>query len=350
MAQQTTAAELPLPDHYDPDRVGVVWRVPYQERAASAGLWARAHGMAPASNDRLQVALLLVDVQNTFCIPDFELFVGGRSGLGAVEDNRRLCRFIYRNLDRITQICPTMDTHQSVQIFHSIFLVDEHGDHPSPYTLVTVDDITSGRWRFNADLASGLGIRAADGQSHLIHYAHTLARGGKYDLTVWPYHAMLGGIGHALVPAVEEAVFFHSIARLSRIDFRIKGDLPMTENYSALSPEVLAGPGGEPVGEKNEGLLERLLSFDALIVAGQAKSHCVAWTVSDLLDGIVERDPGLAERVYLLEDCSSPVVIPGVADYTDPADMAYGRFADAGMHRVRSVDAMGSWPGILSGG
>ena len=40
--------------------------------------------------------LLLVDVQNTFCIPGYELFVGGQSGNGAVEDNMRLCQFIYR--------------------------------------------------------------------------------------------------------------------------------------------------------------------------------------------------------------------------------------------------------------
>ena len=43
-----------------------------------------------------------------------------------------------------------------------------------------------------------------------------LAAGGKFALTVWPYHAMLGGIGHALVSAVEEAMFFHAIARASQ--------------------------------------------------------------------------------------------------------------------------------------
>lgn len=349
MTPQMAAAELPLPDHYDPSRVAEVWRVPYQARAASARSWARSHRIAPAGNDRLRVFLLLVDVQNTFCIPEFELFVGGRSGFGAVEDNRRLCRFIYRNLSRITQICPTMDTHQAAQIFHSLFLVDDQGEHPPPYTLVTVDDIDSGRWRFNADLAPGLGVDAAYGQAHLTHYARTLASGGKYDLTVWPYHAMLGGIGHALVSVVEEAVFFHSIARLSRTDFRIKGDHPMTENYSVLRPEVLTGPRGDIMMEKNKGLMEKLLAFDAVIVAGQAKSHCVAWTVSDLLDDISQRDPALAAKIYLLEDCSSPVVIPGVIDYTAAAEAAYDRFAAAGMHRVRSCDAMDRWPGVFSG-
>ena len=68
---------------------------------------------------------MLIDVQNTFCIPDFELYVGGRSGRGAVEDNARLCQFIYHNLGRITKITATMDTHVTMQVFHAIFFIDK---------------------------------------------------------------------------------------------------------------------------------------------------------------------------------------------------------------------------------
>jgi hypothetical protein len=112
---------LPLPPHYDSALVGQVWRVPYAQRAAEAEAWAGRHGLQPVSNDKPRVALLAVDVQNTFCIPGYELFVGGRSGNGAVEDNQRLCEFIYRNLDVITQVFPTLDTHSATQIFHPVF-------------------------------------------------------------------------------------------------------------------------------------------------------------------------------------------------------------------------------------
>ena len=54
----------------------------------------------------------------------------------------------------------------------------------------------------------------------------------------------------------------------------------------------------------------------------------------------------MAEKVYLLEDCTSPIVIPGVADYTEEANVAFQRFADAGMHIVRSTDPIDDWPGI----
>jgi nicotinamidase-related amidase len=338
--------ELPLPAHFDASRAGEVWRVPYEDRAREASEWAERHGLRPAAGDEFRVALLAVDVQNTFCVPGFELFVAGRSGTGAVDDNRRLCEFIYRNLGTITQVFPSLDTHHAMQVFHAIWLVDEHGNHPAPYTLISAEDVEAGRWRVNGAVAEALGIGEDYGARHLAHYTRRLAEGGKYDLTIWPYHAMLGGIGHALVSLVEEAIFFHGVARSSRPEFQVKGEKPLTEHYSMLGPEVTEGPDGEPLAGRNMELIERLLTFDAVVVAGQAKSHCMAWTIDDLLGDDDARERQLAERTYLLEDCTSPVVVPGVVDYTDEADAAFKRFAAAGLHVVRSTDPLQSWPGL----
>jgi nicotinamidase-related amidase len=338
--------ELSIPSHFNPEKVTEVWKVAYQALAEDAAKWAKQNKLQPASQDKFKISLLLVDVQNTFCIPGFELYVGGTSGTGAVDDNRRLCDFIYRNLNVITQICPTMDSHQAMQIFHCIFLVNDKGQHPAPYTLITADDIEKGIWKFNPQLSSSLQIDENYGQELLRYYVRQLKAGGKYDLTIWPYHAMLGGIGHALVAAVEEAVFFHSIARLSQPDFQVKGDNPFTENYSVLSPEVLEGPTGEEIAKKNIGFLRELLDFDAVIIAGQAKSHCMAWTINDLLNEIQIAEGKLSSKVYLLEDCTSPVVIPGVIDYTEQGNEAFRKFSDAGMHVVRSSDPIVNWPGI----
>ena len=337
---------LPFPPHFSPDRTGEVWRVPYRERAVEAEEWSKVQTIKPAAGDRFKICLVAVDVQNTFCIPGFELYVGGRSGTGAVDDNLRLCEFIYRNLGVITQICPTMDTHRAMQIFHSVYLINDYGDHPEPFTLISVEDIEKGLWKFNPALCYSFGITQDYGQRHLLHYTKKLKEGGKYDLTIWPYHGMLGGIGHAMVAAVEEAVFFHSMARCSQADFHIKGDTPFTEHYSVLGPEVLEDADGEAIGRKSDKFFNKLLEFDAVIIAGQAKSHCVAWTIGDLLADIRARDAGLVEKVYLLEDCSSPVVVPGVIDYTDKANEAFKRFADAGMHVVLSANPIENWPGI----
>jgi nicotinamidase-related amidase len=327
--------QLPIPAHFQPDRVGEIWRVPYQQRAIDAKQWAQQHQLEPVNVSKAGVKLLLIDVQNTFCLPDFELFVGGHSGRGAIEDNLRLCEFIYRNLGKINQITVTMDTHHLWQIFHPIFWVDAAGAHPAPATTIALADVRAGKWQVNPQLG---GEDPARLQAYALHYAQQLSEGGKYPLTIWPYHAMLGGIGHALVPAVEEAIFFHGIARNSQASFSIKGDNPLTENYSALAPEVLINQIGEAIATKNDTLIRYLLDADKLIITGQAQSHCVAWTVNDLLTEINSLDPQLAQKVYLLADCTSPVVIPGIVDYTERAELAYQRFAAAGMNVVKSTN------------
>ncbi len=324
--------QIPVPQHFQPETVGEIWRVPYQDRSSAAKLWAKQHQLLPTFQTQRTIKLLLIDVQNTFCLPDFELFVGGRSGRGAIEDNIRLCKFIYRNLGEIDQIIATLDTHHLHQIFHPVFWINEQGEHPTPaVTTISPADVQSGKWRVNPEFGDEAPEQL---QAYALHYVQQLSEGSKYPLLIWPYHTMLGGIGHALVPAVEEAIFFHGVARSSQAIFSIKGDRTLTENYSALAPEVFTNQFGDRIATKNDGLIQQLLASDKLIIAGQAQSHCVAWTVNDLLTEINAIDPALASKIYLLEDCTSPVVIPGIVDYTQQANAAYQRFADAGMNIV----------------
>jgi nicotinamidase-related amidase len=334
--------QIPIPPHFNPAKVGEIWRVPYQKIAAEAETYAVQQQIQPSALDKNRVCLLLIDVQNTFCIPDFELFVGGQTGTGAVEDNQRLCAFIYRNLGVITKIIPTLDTHTTMQIFHPIFWINTQGEHPTPAaTNITVTDIEKGIWQVNPAVANSI----TNGDYDLLgkqafYYVQQLSQNGKYPLTVWPYHSMLGGIGHALVASVEEAVFFHSIARKSQTQFELKGENPLTENYSILRPEVLTGFNGQPIGQKNTSLIQQLLEYDAVIIAGQAKSHCVAWTIDDLFTEIQQVDSTLTRKIYLLEDCTSPVVVPGVVDYTEQANNIFARFAAAGMHIIQSTQEL----------
>jgi nicotinamidase-related amidase len=341
----TPPAELPVPDHFDPARVGELWRVDYARLAPAAREWARRYRLRPAAEDRRRLCLLLVDVQNTFCLPGFELFVAGRSGTGAVDDNVRLCRFLYRNLGAVTAIHATLDTHTAFQIFHPEAWIDEAGEHPEPLTTIRVEDVESGRWRVDPRAAPNLDYEARDElDAYALHYVRRLAAAGKYELMIWPYHAILGGPSHALVSAVHEAMFFHTIARSSQSRYEVKGGRPLTEHYSAFRPEVTRDHRGRPIAAGNQAFIETLLAYDRVAIAGQAKSHCLAWTIEDLLGDIRDRDPALARKVFLLEDCTSPVVIPGAVDFTEPADRAFARFAEAGMHVVRSTDPIASWP------
>ena len=333
--------KVATPKHYDVSKADQVYRIAYQNLAEEGILYKANQNITDSATDKFKIALMPIDMQNTFCIPGFELFVHN-----APEDTKRLVQFIYANLGRITKIFPTMDTHRAMQIFHSLFFVDQNGNPVPAMTMISSDDLIKGKYAVNPGVATNLGVGYTALRKHVIHYAQSLEKKGKYQLTIWPYHAMLGGIGHALVSLVEEAIFFHTIARSSESGIEIKGGNPLTENYSVLSPEVLDTYDNTAIAQRNSRFIEKLLNYDMLIIAGQAKSHCVAWSIDDLLTDIMSKDPSLAKKVYLLEDCTSPVVIPGVVDFTDQANQAFERFRNAGMHIVKSTDPIDQWPDV----
>lgn len=357
-------ATLPLPTHYDPANAAKWAYGPNQmDLFSSAYLWAKVHGVRPSGSDKTKLLLLLIDVQKDFGFPPVfdkdgnhagggTLYVGGRSGNGAVEDSRRIAEFIYKNARAITDITVTMDTHFVYQIFFTTFWIDKDGKHPVPFREIVTDDIRSGRLRPNPAVAWWL----CEGNytwlvKQVMFYTAELERAGKYKLYLWPPHCLLGGDGHALVGAIQEARLFHSLMRGSRASVEIKGGNPLTENYSVLRPEVLMRWDGEPLDQKNTAFIEKLLTSDAVAIAGQAASHCVKSTIDDLLAEIATADPKLAKKAYVITDCMSAVTVPDgkggfFYDYTPEVEDAFKRFAAAGMNLVTSDQPIESWPGL----
>lgn len=342
--------ELPLPRFYDPRHAASFGYSPDQQALFSdAQSWRREHDVSSSASDRQNVHLLLIDVQRDFCFPEGSLYVGGRSGRGAIEDNARTAEFIYRNLHRLTNVTATMDTHFAFQIFFPSFWVDSDGQPLSAHRVIATADVDAGRVRPNPAIASWL----CDGDYEWLRkqarfYCEQLERAGKYTLYLWPPHCILGSEGHALAGVVHEARMFHSFVRSAQSWVEVKGGNPLTENYSVLGAEVTERFDGQPLAEKNSAFMKTLLAADAVIVAGQAASHCVKSSVEDLLAEIRSVDPKLARKIYLLTDCMSAVAVPDgrggfVSDFTEQAEAALARFAEAGMHLVKASDPMDGW-------
>lgn len=342
-----------IPAHYDSKHArDFGYRPDVQGLFEAATLFQRENHILPAAKGPRRNHLVLIDAQRDFCFPEGTLYVGGRSGQGALEDNDRIARFIYENVDRISEITCTLDSHLPFQIFFAPFWVDRDGAPLTPHRTISADEIRAGDVSPNPDVAEAAGAPdLAWLKKQVLFYAESLARAGKYVLYLWPPHVLVGGDGHALVGVIQEARLFHAFARHARNGVEIKGMHPLTENYSVFSPEVLLSHDGSSLASRNAALVESLLQEDRLIIAGQASSHCVKSSIDDLLDAILQKDSKLASRVYVLEDAMSAVAVPNpespgsfFADFTEAAQNALGRYHDAGMHIVRTTTPMSDWP------
>jgi nicotinamidase-related amidase len=342
-----TIRELPVPDFYDPAMTSQIWQVPYSKRIAEGEEWAEEYCISDFTSTNPELTLLMIDVQNTFCIPHTEQWGGELYVPGAEADTRRLCEFIYKNVSNISQTVVTLDTHKFIHIFHPIFWVNEKGEHPAPYlTTITRDDLVSGKWKVNPKLSKYFSflpkkIAYRDVVRFALEYVFQLETEGKYSLTIWPYHGMNGGIGNALVSSIEEAIVFHSAVVQNDYTVIRKGEEVFTEFYSAFQPEVTRTPAsGYPI-QNTAGSYYKLLNSGLLVIAGQAKSHCVSSSINDLLNFILRLNPQLAQNVYILEDCMS-----AIPNFEEETDSQFQRFAEAGMNIVKSTDPMATWPGM----
>ncbi len=324
-----------FPTFYDRTAVSHVYVERAGRVAEEAAAFRAANGITDARDDTTRIAAFGIDCQVAFCAPGASLYVPG-----AVEDTVRTVEWLYRNLGRITTLVMSLDTHGVHQIFHPAAWADAEGRNPPPFTVITTDDVRQGRWRPVLRPAGFPDFEAA-----CLEYCDRLEKSGRYVLTIWPYHALLGGASHALVPALMEAALFHSVARRQETVFAIKGRSAVTESYSVLAPEVRT-LAGQTVGAFDTALFDTLLAHDRVYVFGQAKSHCVRATLQDLLEECRRRDPALLGRIHVLEDAMSPVPpppldpLPEALDFPKVAARALEGFAAAGMRVVRTTDPM----------
>lgn len=298
---------MTIPNFYTPNRVGTLYP-PNIIQATQAGATAN---LSPAQEDRESVYLLLVDVQVDFVHPD-----GALSVAGAVEDTQRLVEWMYQNASTISKIGITLDSHVPIQIFHPAWWVNAQGEHPSGYTSISYQDIVDGIWQPLYDEAWSK------------QYVQKLEEQARKQLMIWPYHVLLGTPGQTLVPAVAEAVAYHSVGRKVQPNYVLKGLIPQTENYSAIEPEV--NYPDNPQSTVNHALLNEMASYDKIYITGQAKSHCVLETVASMIRHYSAENIG---KIHLLTDTMSSVGHPEV-DFDGMANAVFAEWEKQGVKLV----------------
>lgn len=229
-----------------------------------------------------KIALLIIDAQKDFCSPTGSLFVPG-----SVEDNERLSQWILSNKDSIAYIGCTLDSHQINDIAHPGYWRDKDGNHPNPFTAITVNDVKNGTW-------------SAVKPQHAIDYLQALQDQGEYVHVIWPEHCLIGTVGHAIDDNINQALQAWSRGGKS-IQYVTKGTHPDTEHFGAFEAQVPID--NMPMTQYNLQLQKTLENYDVVYLAGQAQSHCVANTLKQ----VVRKAPNLAKKFVILTDAMSDV-------------------------------------------
>jgi nicotinamidase/pyrazinamidase len=259
--------------------------------------------------------LLIIDPQNDFCEQRGSLFVPG-----ADEDMSRLASFVRSARQRLDEVVITLDSHPTVGIERPTFWRRGDGGPVAPFTQITHAQVAAGEY---APIDSFV-------RPKVMAYLHALESQGRYKLMVWPVHCVVGAWGHNIHGAVLEAVAQWE-CQVQRGAFKVlKGQNPLTEQYSAVRAEVPSQD--DPRTQTNRELIEKCRPSGLLFVAGEAASHCVAATLDHLFE---EFSAAEISRVVLLKDCMSPVT-----NFESHAEACYARVLARGARAMTSSQAL----------
>lgn len=231
-----------------------------------------------------KTAILGIDLQN-----DFVSTNGNLSVAGAEKDVRNICQFIKSNASKIDYIALSLDSHQPIHIANQCYWQDAEGNPPNLFESITHSDLDAGKWKpkFNKHLAS--------------KYLSEIEATGS-TCTIWPPHCILGTEGWAIDKQLTDMLYEWSVSQNKQYELFYKGYHQATEHYSIFKAAVQYDD--TPETKLNIALLEKLNSFDELIIVGEAADFCVANSLNDIVDEM----PDLAKKTIMLTDCMSWII------------------------------------------
>ncbi len=228
----------------------------------------------------MKTALVIIDPQNCFMdLPKAPLPVQG-----AWADMERLVSFIRYNFTDLDWIDISLDTQPYDHIGLANRWVDVQGRHPAPFTVITYEDYQAGKWR----AANTVDQEWQGKYLRLLNRPHV----------IWPVHGQK--------PYWEWQVYEPLAEILSCVPRKCryieKGMHRDVEQFGMFGAEVPYP--GAPETDINHQLITEIDTYDCVIFAGEALSHCVMDSVKQFLEHMPSQDP---TKVVLLRDCMSPV-------------------------------------------
>ena len=258
----------------------------------------------------MSVSLLIIDPQNDFCNPKGALYVPG-----ADADCARLASFIALHADLFDSIHVTADAHDYYNIAHPSFWKTPAGSEPPAWTQIDAEAFARGEFL----------PRDSSLMPYVGRYIDELEKKGAYNLTLWPPHCIVGSWGFCFDDNLRAALHAWQRAKNKGVNYVLKGRNALTEHYSAIQAEVPVS--GDSATQTNYALLDALKNDSAVIAAGEALSHCVAFTLTDIAAHVD------AKKITLLADCAS-----SVAGFEDAGKAFVDKLRAKGMNVTTSAE------------
>lgn len=266
----------------------------------------------------LNVQLLVIDPQNSFCknvVPSAQQTLHSGElcvtpgGDGAMESMQNVANLVDRLGKKLTDIHVTLDSHHALHIAHGRWFKNTKGDQPAPFTLMREEGGSIIGYTMDAaGVCNDVGEFTTFVPSmlkHTLEYLKALATEQRYPHCIWPEHCLIGTRGHNIVEPLFKSLYQWEQNIKGFVNLVTKGSNPRVEHFSALRAEVPDPQ--DPTTQLNSIFINTMMEADVIVLAGQARSHCLANTVVDGANEFKDADDAFIKKCILLDDCTDDV-------------------------------------------
>ena len=243
-------------------------------------------------NNNKNEALLIIDAQRDFV----DIEKGALPVKGASEDIKKIIKFIYENIESLSSIYTTMDTHNYDSIFHPFLWKKPNGEYAEPFTEITLEKIENGEIiPIYKDIQ--------------IDYVKKLKEQGSKNLIIWQYHCIYGTDGWLIEKQLSNMLTFFEASKKTSIKRIIKGLDKFTEMYGAIKPEVITNS----KNQYDDSWAKEIKNYDKIFVCGEAKDYCVYETVKQFCE-MYKSERNITEKIYFMQNCCSSIGDKDICD------------------------------------
>lgn len=248
---------------------------------------------------------------------------------GATEDAKRFKEWMLANLNQFSAHYFTQDSHHILDISHPAWFNQaelrpdgtrnfQNRVPVNPFTPISLAEVEQDIYRPNLH------------RKRTLAYLRELEANGEFGHFIWTVHCVMGTWGHGFYSDAMDVIRAME-ANGQWPQFITKGSNPYTEHFGAFRANV---PDPDDSSTQfDQVLLKTLLSFDEVFVTGQARSHCVANSLRQLIQEV----PALAPKLFVVEDCMSDV--PGLPqDFYDSVNKIYADAKAMGVNFVTTTN------------
>ena len=238
---------------------------------------------------------LIIDPQVDFC-------TGSLAVAGATEDMDRCAVYIDSHGEEIECIMVTLDSHP-FNIAETLWWKNvDTGEHPAPFTKLFISPQTIAEIVVDTN-GNEYTTTIPEFYSRSLAYIRSLPPGTTH--TVWNPHCRFGSLGWTVQANLHAALQRWEQKTGRFVKYVLKGQSPWTEHFSAVRAVVPIA--SDPQTQTNH-IIREFIEQRETKVAGEALSHCVGDTLSDVISDIQSMsDPRKVQNIVLIENACSNV-------------------------------------------